>query len=444
MMQFKTNLPGIKPRIAALEVIKIVAAGGYAEIAIERIMKKYPVNSLDKSLIMELAYGSIRYRKLLDSWINHLGKVSASKQPPELRWILHLGLYQIIFMTAIPASAAVNTSVQIAKINKLENLAPVVNGLLRTALRMKVAKVDIPLPNDPAQRLSQEQSLPLWLIKNLFEWIGKEEAEVLSKSFNRVPTIDLRVNRLRTIPQKVIYSLEAEGIHTIPIENCPYGLEVKSGHGALKNWPGYKEGHWSVQDRSAQWVAPLLKPQPGERILDACAAPGGKATHLAELMDNIGEIWAIDRSSSRLKKIISNIHRLGTDCIQTIQSDSTNLINNQSNWEGYFHGILLDAPCSGLGTLARNPDARWRISPKKVSELINLQETLLEALLPLLSFGGRLVYSTCTIHPEENNIQIKKFIEKHPTIQLVEQKQIWPHSPQKGDGFYAAVMKLCQ
>ena len=444
MKTSRISIKGLKPRKAAWEVLQAVSAGSYSDIAIKRVFKKTDLSVIDRGLVTELSYGAIRQRYILDCWIDYLGKIPALKQPPLLRWLLHIGLYQILFMDRIPNSAVVNTTVELAKNYGLAKLSKVTNGILRSAIRAKESGIVLPNPTLLHERIAQAQSIPNWLAKNLLDWTGIAKAELIARSLNKVPQIDIRINKLRANLDDVRDSFNALGIKSFLIENCPYGLEVKSGHGALKNWPGYKEGHWSVQDRSAQWVAPLLKPQPGERILDACAAPGGKATHLAELMDNIGEIWAIDRSSSRLKKIISNIHRLGTDCIQTIQSDSTNLINNQSNWEGYFHGILLDAPCSGLGTLARNPDARWRISPKKVSELINLQETLLEALLPLLSFGGRLVYSTCTIHPEENNIQIKKFIEKHPTIQLVEQKQIWPHSPQKGDGFYAAVMKLCQ
>ena len=175
---------------------------------------------------------------------------------------------------------------------------------------------------------------------------------------NQVPPLDLRVNRLRSTPEQVSASLAANGIATAAIDGCSHGLRVLQPSGDLRQWPGYDAGHWCVQDRAAQWVAPLLSPQPGQKVLDACAAPGGKATHLAELMGDDGEIWAVDRSPGRLQRVAANAARLGCSSINALAADAASLLKERPQWEGMFERILLDAPCSGLGTLSRHPDAR--------------------------------------------------------------------------------------
>ena len=195
---------------------------------------------------------------------------------------------------------------------------------------------------------------------------------------------------------------------------------------------------WVVQDRSSQWVAPLLNPMKGEKILDACSAPGSKTTHLAELANDDAEILAVDRSEKRLKILQSNLERLNIKSVKTFKADATNLVDIKPNLISYFDKILIDAPCSGIGTLARNPDSRWSLSKDKINQLILLQERLLESVLPLLKRNGTLVYSTCTICPEENNFLIKRFLTKNKEIKLDSEKQILPKFDEPGDGFYAA------
>ncbi len=430
---------GLPARRLAWGVLEAVAAGAYADVALERALRQHRLSPADRGLTTELAYGCIRWRQWLDGWLNRLGKIPAHQQPPRLRWLLHLGLYQLLRMQRIPAAAAVDTTVELAKRHGFSRLSAVVNGVLRSALRAKDAGETLPCPEQPAERMALCHSLPVWLTENLLEWFEPDQAERVAIACNQVPPLDLRVNRLRRTPDAVAAALAEAGVPTQPIDGSPDGLQVLAPAGDLRLWPGFEQGHWSVQDRSAQWVAPLLAPQPGDRILDACAAPGGKATHLAELIGDVGEIWAVDRSAGRLKRVAMNASRLGCGCIKAMAANAADLLERQPDWLGSFQRILLDVPCSGLGTLSRHPDARWRVTAETVEELLPLQARLLDAMLPLLAPGGRLVYATCTIHPAENCAQVQRFLHDHMDFHLLSEQQSWP-DPEGGDGFYAAVI----
>ena len=439
-MNRKLSAQGVEARKAAWEVIQAVGGGVFADVALERIFHLYSFKSVDKSLITELSYGAIRQRYFLDCWIDFLGKVSAKKQPPLLRWLLHLGLYQILKMERIPPAAAINTTVELLKNHHLAKLAPVVNGILRSALRSKERGLSLPKSRTPSLELAKNESLPLWLVDELIAWKGFEDARRVAQAFNRVSPIDVRVNKLRANVKDVKEIFDSLGIKNQLISGCPTGLEVPAGVGEPKKWPGYEEGKWSVQDRSSQLIAPLLGAMPGEKILDACAAPGGKSTHIAELINNDGKIWSVDRSSRRSKKISANSERLGINCLQLLVTDSNELLVKHPEWKSFFDRILIDAPCSGLGTLARHPDARWRMNKDSIRELVALQSHLLKSLAPLLKRGGKLVYSTCTIHPDENCKQIKNFLQLTSEFSLEYEKQIWPGDEGAGDGFYIAAL----
>ena len=425
-------------------MLQAVAAGAYADGALERELGRAPLPPLDRALATELAYGAIRQRRLLDAWLDQLGKVPAERQPPKLRWLLHLGLYQLIASDRVPAAAAVSTTVELAKRGGLARLAPVVNGMLRAFLRRR--ELDGPgcLPmaaGDPATLLGLRHSLPQWLAADVLQWLSPERAEAFGRACNTPPSLDLRVNRLRSSPQAVQEALAAVGVEAQAIEGIPAGLTLRGRSGDLSRLPGYTEGHWCVQDRAAQRIAPLLDPQPGERILDACAAPGGKSTHIAELMGDQGSVLALDRGEARLRRVARNAERLGLGCIEPCHGDATELAQQHPEWLASFDRILVDAPCSGLGTLARHADARWRIEPAAVDELVLLQRQLLEGLLPLLRPGGRLVYATCTVHPRENGELIAALMAAHPGLKLQESWQLWPGEIDgAGDGFFAAVL----
>jgi len=434
--------PGLASRQVAWQVLQAVAAGAYADGALERELGRVSLSPPDRGLATEWAYGAIRQRRLLDAWLDQLGKVPADRQPPKLRWLLHLGLYQLLSSDRIPASAAVSTTVELAKRGGLSRLAPVVNGMLRAFLRRQEAGEALPLPSDPAAALAIRQSLPDWLAAALLQWQTSEQAEAFARACNTPPALDLRVNGLRSTPEAVQAALAVAGVVAEPIEGLPMGLSIKGRSGELRHLPGYDEGHWCVQDRSAQLVVPLLQPNPGERILDACAAPGGKSTHLAELMGDQGLVLAVDRGEARLRRVDRNCERLGLTAIKTRCADASKLRVQEPTWAQSFDRILVDAPCSGLGTLSRHADARWRLGPSSIGELVEVQRQLLESLLPLLKPGGRLLYATCTVHPQENQQLVQALLASHAELELVRERQIWlGELSGAGDGFFTAVLR---
>jgi 16S rRNA (cytosine967-C5)-methyltransferase len=438
---------GLAPRRAAWRALQAVAAGAWADAALERELARLPLAASDRALTTDLLYGAIRQRRLLDGWLDAHGRVPAQRQPPKLRWLLHLGLYQLLFLERVPASAAVSTTVELAKQGGLGRLASVANGVLRSVLRARDAGgamdplAGLPLPSDPAEAFALRHSLPDWIAASLLTWLPPECAEAFALAANLPPPLDLRVNRRRADRVAVLELLAGAGVAAAPLPDLADGLTLSSRAGDVAALPGYGEGLWSVQDRSAQRIAPLLEPKPGDRLLDACAAPGGKSTHLAELVGSEGTVWAVDRAASRLKRLQANARRLGLDAIQVLEADATALGDERPDWRGAFQGILVDAPCSGLGTLARHPDARWRFEPAALEELTDLQDRLLDAVVPLLAPAGRLVYATCSVHPRENGERIAGFLARHAGWRLDLERQWWPGDGGGGDGFYAAVLR---
>ncbi len=429
---------GYFQRRASWEILLKVSSGSYSDQALEKVLKNYDFNSLDIAFITELSFGCIRYRKYLDLWIDHVSKLSHLKQPPKLRWLLHVGLYQLLKMDKIPFSAAIYSTVEVAKRTDIKGLDGTLNAILRNTVR-NLEKDNFPkISSDEIERLSYIESLPLWLVKEIVQWVGIKEAKNIAKSFNKKPSIDLRINSLKTDLNKFLKELNESNINAEAIINLDNGVALNSNPRSIKNLPGYNNGLWVVQDRSSQWVAPLLNPRKGEKILDACSAPGSKTTHLAELVQDDAEILAVDRSLKRLKILESNLERLNIKSVKTFNADASSLIKIKPNFVSYFDKILIDAPCSGIGTFARNPDIRWSLSKEKINHLIILQEKLLQNIFPLLKRNGSLVYSTCTICPEENNLLIKRFLSNNKELKLESERQILPEFSKPGDGFYAA------
>jgi len=410
-------------QLAFLALRDIHRRGAFTDVALDRVLRTTKLNSADRRLVTDLVYGTVRRSRSLDALIDQLGKKKAHQQPPDLRTILHIGLYQLRYQERIPPSAAVNTTVELAKENGFKGLAGVVNGLLRQYERLATSSGEpLQLPVEPVERLGVLHSFPDWIIQIWLEQLGVEETEQLCEWFNQSPTIDLRVNTLRVSIEDVETAMQSAGVDVRRVPQLPQALRVVGGTGAIQQLPGFSEGWWTIQDSSAQLVSHLLNPQRGDVVIDACAAPGGKTTHIAELMADEGKIWACDAKASRLKKLKENAQRLQLKSIQICTGDSRNF----SQFTNSADSVLLDAPCSGLGTLHRRPDIRWRITPETVHELSILQGELLEQAATWVKPGGVLVYATCTLHPQENEGVIQPFLERNPHWQI---EPPVPHSP---------------
>lgn len=401
-------------RQLAFLALRAVRRGAFADVALEKILATANLSAPDRGLVTELVYGVVRRQRTLDAIIDQLAHKPARAQPADIRTLLHLGLYQLRYLGHIPVSAAVNTTVELAKQNRLAGLKHFVNGLLRQYVRLAEAGDPLQVPPDPVRRLGVLYSFPDWIVRLWLEQLGAAATEALCQYFNQVPAIDLRVNCLRTTREQVAAQFQAAGIGVQVVPHLPQALRLLQPSGAIQHLPGYEAGLWSVQDSSAQLVSYLLEPQPGTVVVDACAAPGGKTTHLAELMHNQGTIWACDRTASRLYRLRENLARLGLRGVNILEADSRQLPSELHQVDA----ILLDAPCSGLGTLHRHADARWRQTPERVSELAQLQAQLLSACAARVKPGGRLVYATCTLHPAENEAVVTDFLDTHPQWQI--------------------------
>lgn len=450
-------------QIAFLVLRDIYRRSAFADVALDKWLRKAqadresPLVSTDLRLVTELVYGCVRRMRTLDILIDQLGKKKAYQQPSDLRLILHLGLYQLRYLNFIPASAAVDTTVELTKDNGFKGLAGFVNGLLRHYIRRVStpgASDPLLLPADPVERLGILYSFPDWIVAQWIKQLGLEETEKLCKWFNQSPTIDLRVNPLRTSIEEVEKTLQAAGVQVSRVPHLPQALRLTGGSGAIQNLPGFSEGWWTVQDSSAQLVGYLLEPQPTDVAIDACAAPGGKTTHLAELMGDRGTIWACDKATSRLKKVRENVERLQLNSIKILNGDSRNF----PQFYEACDRVLLDAPCSGLGTLHRRADSRWRQTPENIHELSQLQGELLEQVAGWLKIGGTIVYATCTLHPMENEAVIQAFLARHPEWQIDPPAsgtppaafatpegwiEVWPHRHDM-DGFFMVRLKKCE
>ncbi|MBG1241185.1 16S rRNA (cytosine(967)-C(5))-methyltransferase [Nostoc sp. NZL] len=437
------------PRQLAFIALRDVHKGAYADVALDRVLQKASLADNDRRLLTELVYGSVRRQRTLDTLIDQLAKKKSDQQPQDLRTILHLGFYQLRYQERIPASAAVNTTVQLAKENGFSGLTGFVNGLLRQYIRLaeKIKGDPLQLPENPVERLGILHSFPDWIIQVWLEQLGLAETEQLCEWMNQSPTIDLRINPLRTSIEEVEAALQSAGILVRRIPHLPQALRLIGSAGSIQKLPGFREGWWTVQDGSAQLVSHLLDPQPGEVVIDACAAPGGKTTHIAELMADKGKIWACDRTPSRLRKLQENSQRLNLQSIQIYTGDSRHFNQFQNSADR----VLLDAPCSGLGTMHRHADARWRQTPESVRELSVLQKELLTHTSTFVKPGGVLVYATCTLHPAENEEVISAFLAESPNWQIESPSgieildsahstpqgwfKVWPHQ-QDMDGFF--------
>jgi 16S rRNA (cytosine967-C5)-methyltransferase len=373
---------------------------------------------------------------------------------PFLRNLLRATLYQILFLDRIPDYASVNAAVDLAKLHGGEQAAGFVNAVLRRYLRQK-ASTELPKPDAQTAALSQISeywSHPQWLVRHWRDYLRAGELEALLQANNEEANLVLRVNLLRASREKLLELLCREGTEATPTLWSPQGIMVRPSS-SIDQLAGFQEGLFQVQGEASQLVSYLLAPQPGERILDACSAPGGKATHLAELTQDDGEIIATDISQPGLNKVEENAKRLKLTSVRTLLRDASTA---SAGFQDLYDRILVDAPCSGLGTLRSHPEIKWNRSDADIRRLSRLQQTILACTASQLKPGGVLVYSTCTLTADENEQVVQQFLKDCDKFILEDAvdylpgpaknlacngiMKAWPHR-HGSDGFFAARLR---
>jgi 16S rRNA (cytosine967-C5)-methyltransferase len=440
------------PRAICLEILNQVEEGDRPlDHLLTDSFKRYRyLTPLDRAFLTELTYGIIRWRGRLDWFIRHFSKIPFERIELEILRILRLGLYQILFLTKTPVSAAVNESVELAKQIHRRGGGGFVNALLRSILRQKEG---IPYPDmneDPVLYLSVVQSHPFWLVRRWVEEMGVEQALKVCTINNKMAPLTLRANTLKINREDLIQKLKEKGLNAFSTSCSEEGMVIRDPP-PTSELPFLKEGLFIIQDEASQLVTFILDPKPGERILDACAAPGGKATHMAQRMKNQGEIYALDLNKEKLNLVEEGCRRLGIKIVKTIKGDASHPLPIPEGLK--FDRILADVPCSGFGTLRRNPDLKWRRNEEDIRRLNQLQFSILRNLSGYVKEGGILVYSTCTVFHEENEDVVEKFLDEYAEFRLDRIAEVLPekcHSfikngyfktfPQKDemDGFFVA------
>ncbi len=423
-------LPGARA-VALDALLSVERTGIFADEALDHYISRSHLDSRDRALALELVYGVLRRQNTLDWRLDHVATKSMAKLPARVRMALRLGAYQLLHLDRIPPSAAVNESVALIKADSPGHWPGFVNAVLRALIREPAPPWPV-READPMQALSVRHACPSWLAKRWLARFGIQDAESLCRSTTEIPPLTIRVNTLRTTRDILASQLSASGCVVAPTRISPVGL-ILDKSGSVADLPLFRDGVFYVEDEAAQLIAPILDPQPGESVLDACAAPGGKTTHLAALMQNRGEIIAVDQSAARLRLLEDNCKRLGIGIVRTIRTDAA--ASRSKDLRGPFDRILVDAPCSGLGVLRRHPEGKWRKEAEALTQHQMLQRRLLEQAADRLRPGGVLVYSTCSSEPEENEQVIDQFCSAHRESH---RESVAPWLPSQGSSLVTA------
>lgn len=439
-------------RQVALDVLRSSqsrAEPGFVQELLSRHFAQAALSAADRRLATQLAYGVLRRRATLDALLRPFLSRPLGAGKEDAQNALRLGVYQLVWLNHIPAHAAVYESVNLVH----PNLRGLTNGVLRNVGRSlteeivalpaanavpledghyrRLAQAALPAPAaHPVEYLATAFALPGWLAQRWLMRFGWQECLRLGFWFTATPPLWLRCNLLRIERPALLAALTAAGIEAVPGEH-PQAIRL-TGHAAIRELPGYAEGWFAVQDATAMRVGSALAPAAGSTVLDLCAAPGGKTTHLAELMGNRGCIVACDKEPERLATLRELAARLGASIIETRALDR--------RLEGPFDAALVDAPCSNTGVLGRRPEVRWRLQEKELSYLVNLQKKLLRQAADLVRPGGKVVYSTCSVEPEENHQVVQAILEALPELTLEEDEEQRPGTPADG-GYWARLRK---
>jgi 16S rRNA (cytosine967-C5)-methyltransferase len=409
----------------------------------------------DRALAHALIFGVLRWQGRLDWRLGHLLRQPQKRLDSWVRIVLRLGLFQIEHLDRIPDSAAVHTAVNLVKSNNRQWAAGFVNAVLRNALRGTNVPPMPDINDDPAAGLAVRYAFPPWLVSRWIAHWGLESATALCEAVNQIPPITLRSNTLKTTRERLMASLKGEAKSMSLTRHTPEGIGLVSPDRSIDLWPAFQQGWFQVQDEAAQIISHYLDPRPGMRIWDACAGLGTKTGHIAQLIEDQGRIVASDLDRDKLHKLNREMERLGVSCVKTRLLDLHAC--EPADAEPLFHRILVDAPCSGLGVLQKNPDGKWRAKASEIGNYAERQLAMLSNAVRRLQPEGIMVYAVCSLEPEENEGVVRSFLQKHrefvihfPEMVFVADAQklmtpegflrTLPHRNQM-DGFFAAAFK---
>lgn len=414
----EANAQGMASRKLALEtLIKIEKDGAYANLALSAGFERQQLSEKDRAFVTALVQGVLRNQNLLDKKIQTVSKEPLEKMPPLLRSLLRMAIFQLENLSETPQHAVLDTSNRLARALGHEGLVRYTNGVLRGYLRRIEKNTDEAESND-AQSLSIKYSLPVWLIEKWTEFYGPQEAQALLDWSQKEPGLTVRVSDVNVEPKTMLDIMNKNGFaaregHLVPSCLIFEGKEGgKSFSGSPQKLPGYDDGLFVVQDEAAAFVSLVVAPQKGETIVDLCAAPGGKTVHLAEMLENTGRVVAVDKHESRLKLVKEARLKQGLKNLETVAADGREFTLNK-----LVDRVLLDAPCSGTGVINRRTDIRTNRKQADIEELNTLQKELLANAAKMVKPGGVLVYSTCSLEPEENIQVIEWFLKEHSNFQ---------------------------
>lgn len=401
--------------------------GQYSHLVLRDVLDKYQyLSKQERAFLTRLTEGTIERMLTLDYAIDQFSKTKVKKMKPLIRELMRLSVYQIMYMDGVPDAAVCNEAVKLARKRGFSGLSGFVNGVLRSVARG--------WKNVTFQNESVRYSVPEWIIDGWNADYGRDVTEKMLEAFMQPAKITVRTNTQKCTPEELKDRLSQEGVTVEAIEGISYAFAL-SGFDYLAGLGSFQDGWFYVQDISSMTVAHAADPKKGDYIIDVCAAPGGKSSHLAELLDGSGMVEARDLTEYKVGLIEENILRHDLHNMKAVQQDAT-LFDETSVEKADI--LICDLPCSGLGVIGRKSDIRYKMTAEKAHDLAVLQQEMLDTVWKYVKRGGKLIYSTCTIHKEENEDNVAAFLQKHPQFTLVEQRQIFPM--EGSDGFFVAKM----
>lgn len=400
-------------RKTAVKILKeVFDKNAYSNVVLSRELNNSDLNDKDKALVTEIVYGTIKYKYTIDNILSYYIKSGLEKLETYILNILRISIYQIAYLDKIPEFAVVNEAVELAK-NKSPKGAKLVNGVLRSYLRTKESS-DYYNKGNKIEELCFKYSFPAWMVKLFIDSYGENQAKKILEGLNDVPSVTVRVNNLKTDYEEAWEKLVESGYDIEEGKVCPEAIQIKKGRSIEEN-PLFKSGMITVQDESAMMIAPCMDLEENMIVLDLCSAPGGKACHSAEIMNNTGKVLAFDIHENKLSLIKDNAERLGIKNIRCGVLDAA--IYSQS-YKDKGDRVLIDVPCSGLGIIRKKPEIKWTKGKDSIKSLVKIQREIMLNAAKYVKKDGKLIYSTCTLSKEENEENIKWFIKNCPEFKI--------------------------